>query len=143
VQILIDQPLRKAISECRTDDFKKLALVRGFDRVLVRVLESTASSESTDPIFVFNTALLLNDSDLDSAYQRGVAWRHLNTALRKTSAWKTIRPEDVKALAALQFHADPIDSFITAVASKLTTLDEAAFGKADVTESHLLGYREE
>lgn len=129
IQILIEQPLRKAILDRDATAFKELSSVRAFEYVLQRVLDPTILAAPIEPVFVLNASLLFNDLSLRDQVWVLAIWKTLRSGLGKTSVLKNLTSDDVKSLKALIFHCPPqeLEQLAKTTINKLSSADSSAF----------------
>jgi hypothetical protein len=103
-QIMIDQPLRKAIAERDVNGFAELTSMPSFDRVLQRQIDQYADTDGIDATPVLSTCFLLGTVSSDGDIWIVHAWRGLRSALRRTAEWRSLGESDVEALNAIVVH---------------------------------------
>lgn len=130
-QILIEQPLRKAITE---KDSKGLAQLRGmpsFERVLLRIFDQFAV-DGIDPVAVLNAAIMLQSLGDGNELWRNEAWRRLHASFRATAPWRQFGLDEANGVKALAEHcpADTLGLFLTTLNAKLAALDPGTVKEA-------------
>ena len=130
-QILIEQPVRNAITERNVKALSDLSGMPSFDRVLMRILDQFAS-DGIDALVVLSAAVMLQSlGDGDDVWRR-VAWSRLLTAFRLTAQWRIFSQGQIDGIKALLAHCQPADlvPFASALNAKLTALDPGAIKDA-------------
>ena len=143
LQILIEQPLRKATTERNLEEFRKLASTRGFDCVLQRVFDQQAAANPSDPIFIFNAAFLLDALNPPSDVWVSSAWQALHSGFRKTGDWKSFGPDQVASLRAFLAHstAATLGSLIAKVEDKSSRFDEATLANPEFPKAFVSAWQ--
>lgn len=135
-QILIEQPLRNAITERNVKGLSDLSGMPSFDRVLMRILDQFAS-DGIDALVVLSAAVMLQSLGDGHDVWRRIAWNRLLTAFRLTAPWRIFGQEQIDGIKALLAHCQPPDlvTFTTALNAKLTALDPDAIKDAKFAAS--------
>lgn len=122
-QILIENPLRRAIGEKDVGRFKTLSEMPSFDRVLIRILDQFAVTDGIEPANIFNVSFLLGAVALPDGIWVGHAWRTLRTAFGRTSQWHVFGQDEVNAIKPLFDHcnAEQLTTNLSVLNDKLST----------------------
>lgn len=137
LQILIEQPIKKAISERDIEEFKKLTVVSAFDRVFQRVLDREVSANPVDFSFIFNAVLLLKHLNPPIEPWVETAWRTLRQGYLKTPPAKSLDEEHLKLLDTLLETCPNLEirQFLPLTTSKISTLDSALMESGSFSKS--------
>jgi hypothetical protein len=125
-QILIEQPLRNAITERNFDEYKRLADIRGFEQVLQRLLDQATSGAGSDPSFVLSAAGLLDQLQLENRTWLTIAWDSLRRGFEKPTTWQALSAEEAPSFAALlaRCNAEETAKVLLALSAKLADINE-------------------
>ncbi len=126
VQVLIEQQLRKAITEKDLGAFREIAKVRGFEPVFQRILDDFAVNDGLDPSIWLGATALLNGLSPPAAIWVNHAWRITRTLFRRSGPWKQFGPDESSLIKTLMAHCDvsELQQFVDAVGNKLAGLDD-------------------
>jgi hypothetical protein len=101
-QVLLDQPLRKAILEGDAESFATMVQIPSFQLVLHKVVENNKGESESDPVLLFNTASLMGEPGLE---RKSVAvqetWALLRGSLKSVGALTTFGSFEGEALLDL------------------------------------------
>ncbi len=134
LQLVMKEPLTKAIQDGNVNEFTKWAVIPGFDIVLENVLESA----SQEPEFTANACLLFGSQSFEADAWVESVWKQL--VKRQAGApnnWQRLTPDHVKGIEALikncaeadvQKYIEPLTARLSQVEASL--LNDKAFAQS-------------
>ena len=135
-QILIEHPLRKAISDNDPDAFSALRSIPSFERVLLRILDAFASGNVSLDV-IFRAAIILHNLGEIQEPWFNDAWHQLHKAFKLSAQWQKFGDEEAQGVAALVGHCGSAEygPFVGALDEKIAaltgaTLNDQAFHAA-------------
>lgn len=130
-QVLLERPLIEAIQSGTEADFAKSAAVPGFTTVFQRILDRAGNGDAVFP--ATNAIRLYNALDLPADAASKDAWGRLRTLYLTRFNTSELNRPDVDALETLIARCPDaeINQFLERAAAKLSSIQDAAFAKAE------------
>jgi hypothetical protein len=126
IQILIEQPIRDAISTFDLPGFSNYETIPGFVAAVRRVVSAAPqvggpSGSAADPKFLGNAARLLDASKVPNSASLTDLWRYICSSLIKSARWDALTEDVATTVSTLLARCEPgrLDQFTKAISARL------------------------
>ncbi len=126
-ELFIDGPLREAIQTRDLDGLRQLALLPGFERYFLHILE--LAQAGVDEVSAFGSAQLLSALGREGGWT-GDAWNRLRALSQQALGSAPLGPDDLEGLSLLIASCTPdqVGLYLRSIAAALDTGEEIAIG---------------